>query len=223
MKKIVLILLMTISSLSLGAGLNALNGKSNINFLGNYEIGDLGLDENGKVRKEVKEEKVREEVIAVRYKLAGKVLNEYNVSLKYEDLEKKVKSDIKDKEKQKKILAVIKEAYGYLGIRYKWGGNNKKEGVDCSGFVHNALLKANIETRRVSRLQAEDSRKIKNNEAIIGDLVFFKTTDLDEVSHIGMYLGDDLFIHASSGYGKVVITKLKGFYKKTFAGFGRMI
>lgn len=103
------------------------------------------------------------------------------------------------------------------------GGNTKRQGVDCSGLVHNSLSKCNISTRRVSRLQAEDSKPIRNNEAMIGDLIFFKTTDVDEVSHIGIYLGDNLFIHASSGYGKVVITKLKGFYKKTFAGFGRMI
>lgn len=213
MKKIILILLV-ISNTLLGAGLNALDTKSKINFLENYEIGDLGLDENGKVRKEV---------VAVKYKLAGKILNEYNVSLKLNELEKKIKSDIKDLTKQKKVLAVVKEAYSYLGVRYKWGGNTKQEGVDCSGLVHNALLKADVTTRRVSRLQAKDSKLIKNNEAIIGDLVFFKTTDIDEISHIGMYLGDDLFIHASSGYGKVVITKLKGFYKKTFAGFGRVI
>ena len=214
MKKIIILLLIILTNTLLGTGLNALERQTNINFLSKYEVGDLGLDENGKVR---------EEIVAVRYKLAGKILNEYNVSLKLNELEKKIKSDIKDLTKQKKVLAVVKEAYSYLGTRYKWGGNNKKEGVDCSGLVHNALLKANIETRRVSRLQAKDSKIIKNNEAIIGDLVFFKTTDIDEISHIGMYLGDDLFIHASSGYGKVVITKLKGFYKKTFAGFGRVI
>ena len=214
MKKIIILMLVIISSLSLGAGLNALEGKSNINFLGNYEIGDLGLDDNGKTRKEVE---------IVKYKLAGKVLNEYNVSLKLEELEKKVKNSIKDKSRQDRVLKVVREAYTYLGIRYKWGGNTKSEGVDCSGFVHNSLLKANIETRRVSRLQAKDSKHISYKEATIGDLVFFKTTDIDEVSHIGLYLGDNLFIHASSGYGKVVITQLKGFYKKTFAGFGRMI
>jgi NLP/P60 protein len=214
MKRIMMLMLVIISSLSLGAGLNALDGKSNINFLGNYEIGDLGLDDNGKTRKEVE---------IVKYKLAGKVLNEYNVSLKLEELEKKVKNSIKDKSRQDRVLKVVREAYTYLGIRYKWGGNTKSEGVDCSGFVHNSLLKANIETRRVSRLQAKDSEHISYKEATIGDLVFFKTTNIDEVSHIGLYLGDNLFIHASSGYGKVVITQLKGFYKKTFAGFGRMI
>ena len=120
------------------------------------------------------------------------------------------------------MLAVVREAYSYLGVRYKWGGNTKKEGVDCSGFVHNALLKGNVETRRVSRLQAKDSVPVKVADATIGDLIFFKTTNLDEVSHVGLYLGDKLFMHASSGYGKVVITRLKGFYKQTFSGFGRV-
>ena len=59
MKKIFLFLLI-ISNTLLGAGLNALEKKNNINFLGKYEIGDIGLDDNGKVR---------QEVIAVRYKL----------------------------------------------------------------------------------------------------------------------------------------------------------
>lgn len=212
MKKIIFILLI-ISNTLLGAGLNALEKQNNINFLGKYEIGDIGLDDNGKVR---------QEVIAVRYKLAGKVLNEYNVNLELADIEKKVRNSIKDKAKQEKVLAVVREAYSYLGVRYKWGGNTKKEGVDCSGFVHNALLKGNIETRRVSRLQAKDSVPVKVADATIGDLIFFKTTNLDEVSHVGLYLGDKLFMHASSGYGKVVITRLKGFYKQTFSGFGRV-
>lgn len=217
MKKIIILMLVMISSFSFGSGLNALDRKSNINFLGNYEVGDLDLeiDEQGKVKVA--------EVPNVRYKLAGKILNEYNVSLKLEELEKKINTTILDKTRREKILKTVREAYSYLGVKYTWGGNTKRQGVDCSGLVHNSLSKCNISTRRVSRLQAKDSKPIRNNEAMIGDLIFFKTTDVDEVSHIGIYLGDNLFIHASSGYGKVVITKLKGFYKKTFAGFGRII
>lgn len=115
MKKIVLILLIIISSLSLGNGLNALDRKSNINFLGNYEVGDLDLeiDEQGKLKVA--------EVPNVRYKLAGKILNEYNVSLKLEELEKKINTTIFDKTRREKILKTVREAYSYLGVKYTWG------------------------------------------------------------------------------------------------------
>ena len=68
MKKIIILLLIILTNTLLGTGLNALERQTNINFLSKYEVGDLGLDENGKVR---------EEIVAVRYKLAGKILNEY--------------------------------------------------------------------------------------------------------------------------------------------------
>ena len=73
MKKIIILMLVMMSSFSFGNGLNALDRKSNINFLGNYEVGDLDLeiDEQGKLKVA--------EVPNVRYKLAGKILNEYNV------------------------------------------------------------------------------------------------------------------------------------------------
>ena len=105
MKKIIIISIFVIGNIIFGAGLNALEKQNNINFLGKYEIGDIGLDDNGKVR---------QEVIAVRYKLAGKVLNEYNVKLELADIEKKVRNSIKDKAKQEKVLAVVMEAYSYL-------------------------------------------------------------------------------------------------------------
>lgn len=213
MKKIILILGILISSFIYAEGsLNILKNGS-LDATKPLEIGDFNLADDGKTKRETP---------AVRYKLAGKILNEYNVKLDLKDIEKKVLISIKDPVKQGKVLKVVREAYSYLGTKYRWGGNTKN-GIDCSGIVHNALLKGGVTTRRVSRLQAKDSKPIKVKDATIGDLVFFKTTDADEITHVGLYLGDGLFLHASSGYEKVVITKLKGFYKKTFSGFGRFI
>ena len=121
------------------------------------------------------------------------------------------------------IAMLSEQQYEWAGTPYILGGQSR-DGIDCSGFVQKTFIdRFNINLPRTTKDQAGYGKLVRKEDIQTGDLIFFKTTDVDEVSHIGIYLGDNLFIHASSGYGKVVITKLKGFYKKTFAGFGRMI
>ena len=101
-----------------------------------------------------------------------------------------------------------------LGKPYLWGasGNNQ---FDCSSFVQYVYRHIGVELPRISYQQAEFKSKINKNIKR-GDLLFFETLDKGRISHVGIYVGNNQFIHASSYYKKVVISEFNGFYKEKF-------
>lgn len=132
--------------------------------------------------------------------------------------------------KSKKILSKIdkiaKYAKAKLGTKYVWGATGPKT-FDCSGFtkeVFNSTV--GIKIPRVSRDQAKVGKLIKYEELKAGDMVFFDTEKKfsGRVNHVGIYLDNGEFIHASSTRKKVIITnfKKKPFYKKRFL-WGRRV
>ncbi len=109
----------------------------------------------------------------------------------------------------------------WYGVRYRTGGNTKS-GVDCSGFtvaVYSAVY--GIALPRVSREQYRISRKISTTELEEGDLVFFNTNG-SGVSHVGIYLGNNKFIHASVSRGIMVSGLFEPYYLKRYYGAGRI-
>jgi len=109
----------------------------------------------------------------------------------------------------------------WYGVRYRTGGNTRS-GVDCSGFtvaVYSAVY--GMLLPRVSREQYRISRKISTTELQEGDLVFFNTTGRG-VSHVGVYLGNNKFIHASVSRGVMVNDLFENYYLKRFVGAGRI-
>jgi len=113
-----------------------------------------------------------------------------------------------------------------LGKKYVWGATGPYS-YDCSGFTQKIYRDAGITIPRVSRDQARVGQYVNYNNLKKGDMVFFDTkkkrTGL--VSHVGIYLGDGNFIHASSGAKKIVIFNFnkKNFYKKRFLWGRRVI
>ena len=109
----------------------------------------------------------------------------------------------------------------WYGVRYRTGGNTKT-GVDCSGFtvaVYAAVY--GIALPRVSREQYRISRKISTTELQEGDLVFFNTRG-SGVSHVGVYLGNNKFIHASVSRGVMVNDIFETYYLQRYIGAGRI-
>ena len=109
----------------------------------------------------------------------------------------------------------------WYGVRYRTGGNSKT-GVDCSGLtvaVYAAVY--GIALPRVSRDQYRISRKISTTELQEGDLVFFNTRG-SGVSHVGVYLGNNKFIHASVSRGVMVSGLFEPYYLQRFIGAGRI-
>ena len=118
----------------------------------------------------------------------------------------------------KSLLEAVDEWYG---VRYRTGGNTTN-GVDCSGFtvgVYAALYGMAIP--RVSREQYRVSTKLSTTDLKEGDLVFFNTTGRG-VSHVGIYLGHNKFIHASVSKGVMVNDLFESYYLKRYIGGGRI-
>jgi len=113
-----------------------------------------------------------------------------------------------------------------LGLKYVWGATGPRT-YDCSGFTQKIFRDAGIKIPRVSRDQAKVGKYVRYSNLIKGDLVFFDThkPQRGTVTHVGIYLGNGNFIHASSGAKKIVVFNFnkKRFYKKRFLWGRRVI
>lgn len=117
--------------------------------------------------------------------------------------------------------ALLENVDEWYGVRYRSGGNNKN-GVDCSGFTVAVYLAVyGIALPRVSRDQYRISRKISSTELQEGDLVFFNTRG-SGVSHVGVYLGNNKFIHASVSRGVMVSGLFEPYFIQRYIGAGRI-
>lgn len=115
-------------------------------------------------------------------------------------------------------------ALGYalllLGAPYLWGGVTWA-GVDCSGLVYVAYRTAGLLLPRDADQQYAHSQPVTGLPSP-GELAFFATEEPGLASHVGLYLGQDRFVHASSRLGGVVVTSLNSpFYKEHFLGWRR--
>ena len=113
--------------------------------------------------------------------------------------------------------SIVNYAKQFQGVKYVWGGNTPN-GFDCSGFVKYVYQKSGITLNRVAADQAKQGTQVSKADLSPGNLVFFDTDGgHNYINHVGIYIGSGMFIHASSGAGKVVITSLtEGFYANTY-------
>ncbi len=108
----------------------------------------------------------------------------------------------------------------FIGTRYRWGATGPGA-FDCSGFLQYVYARMGVSLPRTTLAMFGAGRVVPPNELRPGDMVFF-TTYRPGPSHAGIYLGNDQFIHSSSGYGSVTITPLsKEYYKKRYLGARR--
>ena len=104
---------------------------------------------------------------------------------------------------------IVQTAMDYIGVPYVFGGTSPG-GFDCSGYVRYVFANAGIYLPRMADEQYEVGRPISTRELRAGDLVFFSTYEPGP-SHVGIYLSDGNFIHASSSLG-VSIASIYGYY-----------
>jgi len=101
---------------------------------------------------------------------------------------------------------IIRTAKNYLGTRYLWGGTTPR-GFDCSGFMLYVFTQHGIHLNRSSREQVRNGFPVTRTELIPGDLLFFGSGN--HINHVGMYIGNNEYIHSSSNLtGGVIITNL---------------
>jgi len=114
---------------------------------------------------------------------------------------------------------LVRTAQRYLGIPYRWGGITDKEGFDCSGLTMVCYRLNGLNLPRISQHQYSAGRAITKDKLLLGDLVFFATGQKGVVSHVGLYIGDDLFIHAPRTGEKVQVESLRHpYYAEHFIG-----
>lgn len=138
-----------------------------------------------------------------------------SVEEKYSQLLGVSKEDISNK----KLYSFIDEWYG---VPYKYGGKNKS-GVDCSDFA--TILFKEVYGKDFSgssESMSHQSRKISSDELHEGDLVFFKI-DSKDISHVGIYLQNNKFVHATTKAGVMIDDLNEEYYKKCFESAGRII
>lgn len=101
--------------------------------------------------------------------------------------------------------SLIEEALTHYGEKYVWGGTTLGVGVDCSGFTMRLYENVGITITRNSYTQAKEGKKVAFSEMKPGDLIFFDIHDTGGISHVGMYIGNGLMIHAASELRGIVI------------------
>ena len=102
----------------------------------------------------------------------------------------------------------------WQGVPYKYGGTSK-QGVDCSAFTQDALSSLHQQwLPRTTQYQVETGRKISLENAKKGDLIFFKTSV--KVRHVGVYIGNREFMHASTSKGVIISSLDNPYWKKAF-------
>jgi len=115
------------------------------------------------------------------------------------------------------------EAKRYIGIRYRYASSLPSRGFDCSGFVYYLLQRQGVTVPRTASAMFSVGKPVKRSELRPGDLVFFKTTPRERITHVGVYIGDGKFVHASSAKGRVIVSSLTtGYYAHRYVGARRM-
>lgn len=131
---------------------------------------------------------------------------------------------IRDQKQEKPVPSgdeLVDTARRYSGVRYRWAGMSSR-GMDCSGLIARVLKAHDVRAPHSAAELFKLGKRVRFAQLQPGDLLFFKTSPRG-ISHVGMYIGDDKFIHASSGAGKVVTTSVYDpYYSKRLKGARRL-
>ena len=121
-------------------------------------------------------------------------------------------------ERQKMMDAIL----GWMGTPYEMGGESKG-GIDCSAFSREIFrTSGGMELPRTTEQQVKLGSPVAKEELQFGDLVFFNTTG-NNPSHVGIYIGDDMFAHASVSFGVTLSSMYSSYYKKRFTEARRVL
>ena len=116
--------------------------------------------------------------------------------------------------------ALLATASRQVGVRYRWGGMSPR-GFDCSGFIGYVMRAVGVSLPRTTYAMWTEGRPVLRDQLKLGDIVFFNTTRPGP-SHAGIYVGNNQFVHSSSGFGRVTVTSMDyRYYKPRYLGARR--
>lgn len=108
-------------------------------------------------------------------------------------------------------IRAVKDVLQLQGQPYVWGGQSPQEGFDCSGLVVYVFNRQGLRLPRTARSLAEELPAVNIDQRQPGDLLFFNTSK--PFSHVGIYVGNDKFVHAPSARsGRVMMSSLQNPY-----------
>lgn len=142
--------------------------------------------------------------------------NEFNINENYIEIRRNREKATRGNgsTRARDINKVVNAAYEALGTKYVYSGTTKN-GYDCSGLTYGIYSNnLGIDLPRTSSTQAGVGITVAKADLIPGDLIFFKTTSA-AVGHVGIYIGDNNMIHASTGQRKVIISDINSTYYRT--------
>jgi len=119
---------------------------------------------------------------------------------------------------------IVATAQRYIGIPYKWGGESPSTGFDCSGLTMVVYRLNGLQLPRSSRAQWQAGRPVNRSQLLKGDLVFFATSGGRNVSHVGIYVGRNKFLHAPGKNRRIRTSSLSNqYYKSRYLGARRYL
>jgi cell wall-associated NlpC family hydrolase len=115
-------------------------------------------------------------------------------------------------------------ALGMIGVEYRYGGETPERGLDCSGLIRYVFQQVTgVTLPRTAQELSRVGARVGLNDLQVGDLVFFNTRNF-AFSHVGLYLGDDRFIHAPRRGREVEVSTLsKEYWQRHFSGARRLV
>lgn len=145
---------------------------------------------------------------------AVKDQNEFMLQAPQDEFEQLVRSvDVKSR--------IMNQYADWKGVRYRLGGSDKR-GIDCSAFVQLTFLQQfGLNLPRSTSKQKESGRSIKKNRLLAGDLVLFRVGSTGR--HVGIYLGNDNFVHASTRSGVMISNLNDTYWKKHYREARRVL
>lgn len=116
---------------------------------------------------------------------------------------------------------IVNTSMQYIGVPYVFGGNSPRYGLDCSAYVKLVYSQVGINLPRTADAQFEVGTPVATADLLPGDAVFFETY-APGASHVGIYIGDGNFIHASSSKGVTISSLGASYYSSHYLGARRM-
>lgn len=118
---------------------------------------------------------------------------------------------------------LLGKAMQLIGVKYRFGGTNPETGLDCSGYVQYVYKSSvGVNLPRTAAEQARIGERVATSEVRPGDMVFFNTRGFNN-SHVGIYVGNGMFVHAPNSRSRVRFDSLEsGYWKTKFTGVRRV-